>query len=283
MNRLHVATFNLLAPCYKRITTEDKGVQREAKYPDLWNARLDRIFEYVEVPQPPLDILMLQEFWFHKDSWARFKDRYGDDYTFHSIQRTGKKEDGLVTMVRKEHKIMSVERLDLEDVGYRVALLVRLALAGSGVEVLTTNIHLSFPHNNVDQLLRLDQARKVREAIDRHIIRMNSVYDIPVIVAGDFNGVNDDVTALFRRHHFQSAAQTCNGREPYVTHLNHRREEVCTDIIYYRSTSQTFMEPRNTIIHPAHLPDQDWPEEQLEISDHRMVTADFDVSTVINR
>ena len=59
--------------------------------------------------------------------------------------------------------------------------------------------------------------------------------DVPVIVAGDFNGPEDSpVCECIFEEEFESAYKTVHGHEPKVTHKDHSENCVAVDYIFYR-------------------------------------------------
>ena len=59
--------------------------------------------------------------------------------------------------------------------------------------------------------------------------------DIPLFLAGDFNGCpNGPIYNFFLQNGFKSSYQDFHGREPVVTHLDHNCSPLAVDYIFYR-------------------------------------------------
>lgn len=122
-----VATFNVLAPCYKRLdvtsgvsgdlsstssvySEADKKVlgmgvgrrkprPRESQFCELWKTRCREMCVFLTSAENSFDVIALQEYWFHDEYDAIVKSFFAQDYFFVTLQRTGEKRDGLVTLV----------------------------------------------------------------------------------------------------------------------------------------------------------------------------------------
>lgn len=63
----------------------------------------------------------------------------------------------------------------------------------------------------------------------------NNVENIPVVLAGDFNGCpEDEVYGFVIENGFVSSYKTVHCREPRVTHRLYSGEEILVDYIFYR-------------------------------------------------
>lgn len=63
----------------------------------------------------------------------------------------------------------------------------------------------------------------------------NDAEDIPVILAGDFNGCEGDPACDYViQNGFISSYKAVNGREPRVTHRDHVGQQKPVDFIFYR-------------------------------------------------
>lgn len=94
--RVNIVTFNLLAPCYKRMSTRNAVGRRhrESHDPKVWAPRADLTFNFFkEVIIPNASIIALQEFWLGNQEYKRMFlnefERQG--YSVHTVQRTGDK------------------------------------------------------------------------------------------------------------------------------------------------------------------------------------------------
>lgn len=109
---LSVATFNVLAPCYRRLSwsavATEECVRREGRRPresefvGLWRSRCADMCEFLR-RDDSFDILCLQEFWFEKEYTEKVYKNFESEYQMISLQRTGGKPDGVLTMVSPSH------------------------------------------------------------------------------------------------------------------------------------------------------------------------------------
>lgn len=102
-----ITTFNLLAPCYKRLTDDFTasplqitwGRRRESSDYGLWTCRTEALLDFMETLVDS-DLICCQEFWFHPEFVERFEDRFGSRFQLLTVRRTGDKADGAATLVR---------------------------------------------------------------------------------------------------------------------------------------------------------------------------------------
>lgn len=150
IGQLKVATFNLLAPIYKRTPMVSKPKARESDNEEAYMARQLQLMQLIL--DIDADVVCLQEFWFHEQLMKVYEHTLGQKYDFYYMRRTGKKGDGLATLVSRERVLcVDKEERSLCRVGDRVALLLRLALVrGQGEETmlqgntfLVLNTHLT--------------------------------------------------------------------------------------------------------------------------------------------
>ncbi|GAB0488995.1 hypothetical protein MMPV_000210 [Pyropia vietnamensis] len=152
---LTVATFNLLAPCYKRmspaVVTAAPGTAvggpggsahpypdrptastpwasrprrpREGDAPHLWRPRLAALIDELASLQPPPDILCLQEWWFASAYADALTAALEGTYVLTTARRPGK-DDGLAIGVRRPLGVAAAASWRLVDGDDRVALLV---------------------------------------------------------------------------------------------------------------------------------------------------------------
>lgn len=144
---LRLTTFNLLAPCYKRMHPEalPSGVvgngllagqakastrtSRESEFADLWRQRAVETVNFIKREMSSSDVICLQEFWFDPGYEAIFRSALGADYNFHTLQRTGSKADGVAVLLRRgKFEVRSSHGLSLSSVGDRVALVMHLRI-----------------------------------------------------------------------------------------------------------------------------------------------------------
>jgi mRNA deadenylase 3'-5' endonuclease subunit Ccr4 len=210
-----LVTFNMLAPCYKRIARETSGAGRRERESDrslMWNQRAtDTITFFEKELLPSSSILALQEFWLNEEYSSMFEKFFDErGYDFRTLKRSGSKTDAVAIAVRKdEFEIMGSEDLYLCPVGDRVALLLWLRHKRTGKNIIVANTHLSFPHNAFDRMNQMRQMRKLTDAIDRYC-KNNKVGSSTRIVTGDFNSeVRSSVCDHLRSSGYQSTFEKC--------------------------------------------------------------------------
>lgn len=91
----NIVTFNLLAPCYKRLSSVSLisgHREREANYRDLWRDREQKTLEFLkDIVFPTTSVIAFQEYWLDEEYSSSFADTlrlYGYELT--TLQRTGK-------------------------------------------------------------------------------------------------------------------------------------------------------------------------------------------------
>ena len=215
---LTVTTFNVLAPCYKRVKQPDGTTAMEASDRATALDRQTRVLDLVA--ELDSTCVCLQEFW-HADAataelYATALRRAG--YTFHVTPRTGGRPDGLLTAVRDDaFEVVETRDILFNDCGDRVATLVHLrprdaafrapadASASFG-DVLLVNTHLLFPHNSNSTLIRLRESFKILEYLHEYqeyhrgaLASRTSAPTrrLPVVMCGDFNGTSRGAVARF--------------------------------------------------------------------------------------
>ena len=262
-------------------------------------------------------IICLQEVWFQ----SQFLDLYYEklkNYTFILKLRLGNKQDGLAICVRDDITVLDVQEMDFDDLGSdRVAQMVLVSCPGecqARRQCLVVNTHLTFPHHARDVETRGKQAKKLVNWIEEYT-DSHGLAGIPIFLAGDFNGNHDNVTEVLNHAGFLSTYFMVNQREPGVTHLNHRKQEVATDFIFMKNYAQpprsssvsvssplaqryygtnaspslvnqkhltginhfNFLsyKPFESFLLPKGCSDAVWPNKEWLLSDHRPVVARF--------
>lgn len=152
---LSIATFNVLAPCYKRMA--DGG--READFPERMERRARETAAFIR-EEVAADIICLQEYYLAEQYRRLFETELGGGYDVIVHPRPNKRE-GCAVLVRKGmFRVQAVKGTTLSRWGSRIGLLVDLQAVipdssstsgggggGSGSKILLLNAHLSFPHN----------------------------------------------------------------------------------------------------------------------------------------
>ncbi|KAL6057651.1 Endo/exonuclease/phosphatase domain-containing protein [Balamuthia mandrillaris] len=288
--RVKVATFNVLAPCYHII----EGGKTESRDEARWRKRHEEQC-LASLRTIDADVVCLQEYWFHPPFMQLYSSTFEKlGFAEERAKRSGKKADGLAIFYRKQsgaHKpslrVLDTRPIEFRDCGNRVALLVLFQCVETGGCFVVVNTHLTFPHHNADVAMRLEQVRKVTAYIDHYVHRsLPSFFSfsspstsssssqeakealIPVILAGDFNGGEEDsvyrhlilgdrkkktkqnhnnnhgtTSSITTRARTSTTTMTNNysstfalrhGREVGVTHRNHEDNDVGVDFIWLR-------------------------------------------------
>eukprot|EP00276_Gloeochaete_wittrockiana_P009384 CAMPEP_0184657820 /NCGR_PEP_ID=MMETSP0308-20130426/21913_1 /TAXON_ID=38269 /ORGANISM="Gloeochaete witrockiana, Strain SAG 46.84" /LENGTH=324 /DNA_ID=CAMNT_0027096129 /DNA_START=50 /DNA_END=1027 /DNA_ORIENTATION=+ len=283
---MKLMTFNLLAPCYKRVPTYggtemSKWVEADGKFEALRMMRYEKLLDLLR--ESNADIIFLQEFWFQERIQKMFEN-YLRKYTFYYHKRPKNKADGLCTLVSSSLRVTDVQNITFH-VGDRVAILLRVEQANpqeggcsdEGVSVLAGNVHLTFPHDSFYRDRRLNEIQAVTTFVDQYIAREN-LHHLPVLLGGDFNDADDAVCRWMSENRYVSSFHTVHQREPGVTHMNHLEQEVSVDYIFFREplvNSGWCLRPSDAHLLPRELPDVAWPEGKWNISDHRPLATDF--------
>ena len=97
--RVDIVTFNMLAPCYRRLTTRDCAGRRlrESYETKSWMPRAELAFRFLqEEVMPNTSIVALQEFWLGNEQYKRmFFDEFEKrGFSVSTLQRTGDKVRG---------------------------------------------------------------------------------------------------------------------------------------------------------------------------------------------
>jgi len=262
-----VCTFNILSPCYKRLSSE---YDRESAYESLWQARHLSIIQLLQSLN--INLICLQEFWFRNPAFSHlYHSNLSSKYSFHTLRRTGSLDDGLAILVDKQNfKIINQCDFKLHDIGHRIGLLLHLEF--NAKPLLLFNVHLTFPHYRFERRLRLRQMKKFLDWIDDYQTTHQLQEQCSIILCGDYNSpyANDPVYQLINRKTFQSTYRLIHGYEPFVTHLTHRKDQLGTDFIFYKSK---YFRPISSELLPKdcnHLIWNNW-----ELSDHRAIVTTF--------
>lgn len=207
----NVVTFNMLAPCYKRISGETSSTGRRERESDkslIWNQRaVDTVSFFEKELLSASSIIALQEFWLDKEYFAMFANCFQKKgYELRTLKRSGSKMDAVAIAIKSdEFEIKGSEDVYLCSVGDRVALLLWLCHRQTGKNILVANTHLSFPHNVFDRMNQMRQMRKLTDAIDRYS-KDHKVGPSTRIITGDFNSeVRSSVCDHLKSSGYQSS------------------------------------------------------------------------------
>ncbi|XP_042490992.1 uncharacterized calcium-binding protein At1g02270 isoform X3 [Macadamia integrifolia] len=241
-------TFNILAPVYKRLDTENQSL-RESEYRVYWLTRNQSILDWLLCERS--SIICLQEFWVgNEDLVHMYENRLSDaGYLNFKLARTNNRGDGLFTAVNKDYfRVVSYRELLFNDFGDRVAQLLHVESVvplsqnwSSFVqpEILIVNTHLLFPHNSSLSVVRLHQVYKILQYVESYQ-KENKLKPLPIILCGDWNGSKrGHVYKFLRSQGFVSSYDTAHqytdseaDAHKWVSHSNHRGNICGVDFIW---------------------------------------------------
>ncbi|ETW09674.1 hypothetical protein H310_00189 [Aphanomyces invadans] len=318
---LRVLSFNLLAPCYFR-----HGGRLEATDSRQYMGRLGALVSPLKAELA--NIMCLQEFWFDETYMRTFQSHF-PNFSCYASKRPGLKEDGLAIFIdHSKLAIHNFRQLDFDKAGERVAMLMHLSFLPNLLPThthsfmersfLLINTHLTFPHSDINRVMRMNQIETMLDAIQEYQ-RKEHLEQCPVIMCGDFNDIYDPVHNLVMSQGFQSVFAEVHGREAKITHCNHNNSEVGVDFIFSYNPPAPPQAPKDLEKHvillpnscdllPRSLPDSTrlkrpeflspmtpWEAVQFEdstaqsisdavdywrlVSDHRPLVAKFEVDT----
>lgn len=221
---LKIVTFNILAPCYNKLST----AIYESNFKDMYLKRNEGICN--QLMNSDADIVCLQEFWTqNNDIRQLYHDKLcsSEDtekgYVMKELRRTShwrSRDDGLAVFINKKRLVVQdYKNILFHDCGDRVAQLLLLALKtdnnGPLQQFLVVNTHLLFPHNLYSTNIRVREMSKILDFVEsyrqRELCRSicgRSDVRIPVIIAGDYNGSpRGSVFKLMKSQNFRSAQE----------------------------------------------------------------------------
>ncbi|RCV43215.1 hypothetical protein SETIT_9G277200v2 [Setaria italica] len=240
-------TFNILAPIYKRMDSENC---RESQYRAYWFSRNEKIIDRLLADSS--SIICLQEVWLGNDELVdMYQKRLGDaNYTLFKLARTNNRGDGLLTAVHSSYfNVLNYRELLFNDFGDRVAQLLHVESAMPVLQNRSTrcvqqqslivNTHLLFPHDHSLSVVRLRQVYKILQYIEAYQ-EENKLGPMPIILCGDWNGSKRGQVYKFLRSQgfvssYDTAHQYSDGEEDahkWVSHRNHRGNICGVDFIW---------------------------------------------------
>ncbi len=272
MNNFSICTLNILAPCYKRLSSE---YDRESDYESTWKSRHLSIINLLQSLQ--IHLICLQEFWLNDRSFVDlYESHLSSRYSSHYVQRTHGLDDGLAIFVDRNYfRVIDKVDLLLYDIGNRVGLL--LHLEHDGQCLLLVNVHLTFPHNAFDRRLRLKQMKHFLQLVEEYQMKKHLKNKCSIILCGDLNDAcDDDAVYQLLQQQFQSSYFEIHGKEPKVTHLTHRNEQLGVDFIFYQSN---IFQPISSELIPRGCDAYKWNDAtKWNLSDHRAILTTFQYS-----
>ncbi|XP_058085433.1 uncharacterized calcium-binding protein At1g02270 [Magnolia sinica] len=241
-------TFNILAPIYKRLDTENQSC-RESEYRAYWLIRNQNILDRLLCDRS--SIICLQEFWVGNEELVdMYEKRLGDaGYTNFKLARTNNRGDGLLTAVHKDYfRVLNYRELLFNDSGDRVAQLLHVESVvpfwqnrNSNIQhqMLIVNTHLLFPHNSSLSIVRLHQVYKILQYVESYQ-KEHKLNPMPIILCGDWNGSKrGHVYKFLRSQGFVSSYDTAHqytdsdaDAHKWVSHRNHRGNICGVDFIW---------------------------------------------------
>lgn len=209
-NSIRLVTFNVLAPCYKRLANRDETTGRklrEAYAVESWSPRAKETLSFFqqeffglnghsdtsEVRHESASIIALQEFWQDADYLALFASEFSNlGYTMAHKTRSGGKTDAVALLVKDSmFEVLDTHESQLITGGDRVAILMFLRHKGTGEYFLIANTHLSFPHTAFDRMLQVQQITSLTQTIEslenKYTSNIKDKSTLTTIVTGDFN------------------------------------------------------------------------------------------------
>lgn len=290
-DRLKCLTFNIWAPCYKRIPVQQNNksgasslnriarkfslstsliTQREAVFESLFLERNIQIVQLLH--HAAADLVCLQEFWFNPKIHNLFENKLDSRFSFHYLKRTGTKQDGLATLVSRERfDVIGRNEIQYNDKLDRVALVLHLQTKGDEKQdLIVVNTHLAFPHHCWDVKTQNKQMTKLVEEIALFQERC-FLQQAPVVIMGDFNSSRVDCHPL-RQASYESSFFVTHRRDPGATHLTHMNQQVSVDHIWVSENEMLI--PQQSYLIPRDLADDSW-QQTFHLSDHRPLVTEF--------
>ena len=246
---ISVVSMNMLSPGYFRKTDRSTKKRVEASHVDAWTQRLRQ--QYRCVRELSADVTCLQELWFKPAQFDLMHEALGDAHEVVAAQRTGKKEDGVALLIRRDRWAVRAQLAVHLDAGAGDrSMAMALIEPAPGVRgqrappppppplsplLLVATTHMTFPHDAHDAPVRLRQAQAIVRHLDE-FAALHGAADAPVILSGDLNGESSDpAVRLLLDHGFESGYAACRGgREAAVTHLDHNGHAAGVDFVLYR-------------------------------------------------
>ena len=261
---IKICSFNILAPCYYKVTNSDGTSTMEAEDKNRYMQRnIDICNALLETDA---DVINLQEFWTANDDIRQlFREKFchsSSMYTLKELPRTShwrSRDDGLAILVKESKVILQDYRNILfHDCGDRIAQLMLLAIkptdsSGNTLpdipyqQFICVNTHLLFPHNEYSTKIRLREVTKILGYIESYrqinlctTICGRSDVRIPVVLVGDFNGSpNGQVYEYIKSQNYKSSIEQTlqSSASPWISHRSHLQKYIAVDHIFYINPS----------------------------------------------
>eukprot|EP00871_Galdieria_phlegrea_P003602 jgi/Galph1/4242/GphlegSOOS_G2896.1 len=215
----------------------------ESEVGTVWKTRAKELTDFIG-KKLCSDVVCLQEFWCTQQEWCQiFENSLSKEYDMWAAKRSGDKNDGLMTTVRKDSgwKVVDVEKYYFHDCGERLLLATLLQKSfceGKETDIvscLVINTHISFPHGCWGNCLRLKEVKKLMEYVDSYL-ELHPAQVNCVIISGDFNSaLEDPVCEYVTNYGFLNSYPMVHGNESVVTHRNHRGDTLAADKVFFKS------------------------------------------------
>lgn len=228
INHMTISTFNLLAPCYKRMPES----KRESGDDKIWTKRVTDTIEFCNTEiYGNSDIIGFQEYWLDAGYTELFDKAFdAHNYDVRHLKRTGKKMDSVVIAVKKDvFEIQGSENVYLCSINDRVALVLHLLHKATGKTVLIANTHLSFPHSSFDRVNQMQQMKKLTNAMSQYSTK-NNIPSATRVVMGDFNvNSNSHVCDHLRKEGYFSCFEVCSPSNLVISDFSDTTENKVVD------------------------------------------------------
>eukprot|EP00605_Chrysophyceae_sp_TOSAG23-4_P002995 GSChrysophyteH1.ASY1.ANO1.3300.1 assembled CDS len=314
-DKISVASFNLLAPCYRRLKGQRNSMGRtlrESHNEGAWVDRANETLTFLEThllaEGQPHSLVALQEFWLEPSYHGKFAKLFTDSgYKFYTLKRGGKKKDALALLYRENEFSLRGTREACLVADDRVALFLHLKHMSTGRDVIMANTHLTFPHSVTDRQLQIRQVNTLHAELGSFLEDEGLDAETICIITGDFN-VEDKsaVCQHLRSQGFVAAfdvegpANGSNGSngaastDSWVSHKTHLGEELGVDHIFVRCANAIDVPPSpvgeiaetgekekllfidDSAVVPKQIPCDSW-NEGFTVSDHRPVSCTLHV------
>ena len=266
-----ICSFNVWCPFFN-----ETGNYFELRCPDIWRQRHRAILDVLDSMNA--DIVCLQEFWCDNNEFVNlyeehFKKR---NYFFHVLRRSAaSKPDGIAILIKKSVFWMQ-SRFDLSFCGKdRVAMMVGVKHRKSGSTMSIGNSHFSFSTKH-NKSLRRAQCLQYLDLMQTKTSKEASA----MIICGDFNcDLYGEEGILCLNRKYKSSYHGKHGVDGHaVSHLNHRRESVFVDHIFYKNTkNEGVLEAVDSYLYPRTVSPSKWPSaDDWCLSDHRPLVTTFE-------
>jgi endonuclease/exonuclease/phosphatase family metal-dependent hydrolase len=262
---IKICSFNILAPCYYKITNSDGTSAMEAEDKNRYMQRNIEICN--ALLETNADVINLQEFWCANDDIKKlYREKFchsSSMYTLKEFPRSSywrSRDDGLAVLVKESKVVLQDYRaISFHDCGDRVGQLMLLAIKPTDSngntlpdvpyqQLICVNTHLLFPHNENSSKIRLREVTKILGYIESYrqinlctTICGRSDVRIPVVLCGDFNGSpNGQVYQYIKSQSYKSAIEhvlTSSESSSWISHRSHLKTNIAVDHIFYINPS----------------------------------------------